>query len=56
MISLALIIPTERTNNPFEVTMQSGQRQYETESEPVTRHLARAKRANPRIVYSSRQT
>lgn len=23
-----------------EVTMQSGQRQYETEGEPVTRHLA----------------
>jgi len=27
-----------------EVTMQSGQRQYETEGEPVTRHLAKVKR------------
>ncbi|MGA7722980.1 MAG: AlwI family type II restriction endonuclease [Ignavibacteriaceae bacterium] len=35
----------------IEVTMQSGQRQYETEGEPVTRHLARYKRETNRPAY-----
>ena len=34
-----------------EVTMQSGQRQYETEGEPVTRHLAKVKRETNRPAY-----
>ena len=34
-----------------EVTMQSGQRQYETEGEPVTRHLAKYKRETERPTY-----
>lgn len=34
-----------------EVTMQSGQRQYEAEGEPVTRHLAKYKRETERTVY-----
>jgi hypothetical protein len=34
-----------------EVTMQSGQRQYETEGEPVTRHLAKAKRDTNKQAY-----
>lgn len=34
-----------------EVTMQSGQRQYETESEPVTRHLAKYKRETEKPAY-----
>ncbi len=34
-----------------EVTMQSGQRQYETEGEPVTRHLAKYKRETERPAY-----
>ncbi len=34
-----------------EVTMQSGQRQYETEGEPVTRHLARLKRETNKPAY-----
>ena len=34
-----------------EVTMQSGQRQYETEGEPVTRHLARVKRETNKSEY-----
>jgi hypothetical protein len=34
-----------------EVTMQSGQRQYETEGEPVTRHLAKYKRENKKPAY-----
>ncbi len=39
-----------------EVTLQSGQRQYDTESEPVTRHIGRFQRQeqqkpNPRAVY-----
>jgi hypothetical protein len=34
-----------------EVTMQSGQRQYETEGEPVTRHLAKYKRENEKPAY-----
>jgi hypothetical protein len=34
-----------------EVTMQSGQRQYETEGEPVTRHLARYKREVEKPAY-----
>ncbi len=34
-----------------EVTMQSGQRQYETESEPVTRHLAKVKRETNKPAY-----
>lgn len=34
-----------------EVTMQSGQRQYETESEPVTRHLAKYKREIDKPAY-----
>ena len=34
-----------------EVTMQSGQRQYETESEPVTRHLAKLKRETNKPAY-----
>lgn len=34
-----------------EVTMQSGQRQYETEGEPVTRHLAKVKRATNKPAY-----
>lgn len=34
-----------------EVTMQGGQRQYETEGEPVTRHLAKVKRATNKPVY-----
>ncbi len=34
-----------------EVTMQSGQRQYETEGEPVTRHLAKYKRETNKPTY-----
>lgn len=34
-----------------EVTMQSGQRQYETESEPITRHLAKYKRETAKPAY-----
>lgn len=34
-----------------EVTMQRGQRQYETESEPVTRHLAKMKREYKKPAY-----
>ena len=34
-----------------EVTMQSGQRQYETEGEPVTRHLAKLKRETSKPAY-----
>lgn len=34
-----------------EVTMQSGQRQYETEGEPVTRHLAKMKRETNKKAY-----
>lgn len=34
-----------------EVTMQSGQRQYETEGEPVTRHLAKYKRETEKPAY-----
>lgn len=34
-----------------EVTMQSGQRQYETEGEPVARHLARVKRETDKQAY-----
>lgn len=34
-----------------EVTMQSGQRQYETESEPVTRHLAKVKKETSKPAY-----
>jgi hypothetical protein len=34
-----------------EVTMQSGQKQYETEGEPVTRHLAKYKRETERPAY-----
>ncbi|MDP2336149.1 MAG: AlwI family type II restriction endonuclease [Bacteroidota bacterium] len=34
-----------------EVTMQGGQRQYETESEPVTRHLAKVKRETNKPAY-----
>lgn len=34
-----------------EVTMQSGQRQYETEGEPVTRHLAKYKREAEKPAY-----
>lgn len=34
-----------------EVTMQSGQRQYETEGEPVTRHLAKYKRETEKPTY-----
>lgn len=34
-----------------EVTMQGGQRQYETESEPVTRHLAKVKRETNKPSY-----
>ena len=34
-----------------EVTMQSGQRQYETEGEPVSRHLAKYKRETERPAY-----
>ncbi|MBF6652940.1 AlwI family type II restriction endonuclease [Flavobacterium columnare] len=34
-----------------EVTMQSGQRQYETEGEPVTRHLAKVKRETTKPAY-----
>lgn len=34
-----------------EVTMQGGQRQYETEGEPVTRHLAKYKRETERPAY-----
>lgn len=35
-----------------EVTMQSGQRQYETEGEPVARHLAKLKRETNKPAYS----
>jgi hypothetical protein len=35
----------------FEVTMQGGQRQYETEGEPVTRHLAKVKRETNKPAY-----
>jgi hypothetical protein len=35
-----------------EVTMQSGQRQYETEGEPVARHLANVKRETNKPAYS----
>lgn len=34
-----------------EVTMQSGQRQYEAEGEPVARHLAKYKKATNREAY-----
>ena len=34
-----------------EVTMQSGQRQYETEGEPVTRHLAKIKKETNKPAY-----
>lgn len=34
-----------------EVTMQSGQRQYETEGEPVSRHLAKLKRETGKEAY-----
>lgn len=34
-----------------EVTMQSGQRQYETEGEPITRHLAKLKRETAKPAY-----
>ncbi|MCC7437408.1 MAG: AlwI family type II restriction endonuclease [Armatimonadetes bacterium] len=34
-----------------EVTMQGGQRQYETEGEPVTRHLAKYKRETNKPAY-----
>lgn len=34
-----------------EVTMQRGQRQYETEGEPVTRHLAKLKRETKKPAY-----
>lgn len=34
-----------------EVTMQSGQRQYETEGEPVTRHLAKVKKETDKPAY-----
>lgn len=34
-----------------EVTMQGGQRQYEMEGEPVSRHLAKIKKANGRPAY-----
>jgi len=34
-----------------EVTMQKGQRQYETESEPVVRHLAITKRETGKPAY-----
>ncbi|TAE33258.1 MAG: AlwI family type II restriction endonuclease [Candidatus Kapaibacterium sp.] len=34
-----------------EVTMQSGQRQYEMEGEPVTRHLAKMKRETNKPAY-----
>jgi len=34
-----------------EVTMQGGQRQYETEGEPVTRHLAKYKRESEKPAY-----
>lgn len=34
-----------------EVTMQSGQRQYETESEPVARHLAKYKKEKEKPTY-----
>lgn len=34
-----------------EVTMQSGQRQYEAEGEPVTRHLAKVKRETEKPTY-----
>ena len=34
-----------------EVTMQGGQKQYETEGEPVTRHLAKVKRETNKPAY-----
>jgi hypothetical protein len=34
-----------------EVTMQTGQRQYETEGEPVTRHLAKLKKETGKQAY-----
>ncbi|MFW5721404.1 MAG: AlwI family type II restriction endonuclease, partial [Bacteroidota bacterium] len=34
-----------------EVTMQSGKRQYETEGEPVTRHLAKIKKETDKPAY-----
>ena len=34
-----------------EVTMQGGKRQYETEGEPVTRHLAKIKRETSKPAY-----
>jgi hypothetical protein len=34
-----------------EVTMQTGQRQYETEGEPVTRHLAKLKKETGKPSY-----
>jgi hypothetical protein len=34
-----------------EVTMQSGQKQYETEGEPVTRHLAKVKKETNKPAY-----
>ncbi len=38
-------------NLTVEVTMQSGQRQYETEGEPVARHLAKIKREVNKPTY-----
>lgn len=34
-----------------EVTMQSGQKQYETEGEPVSRHLAKLKKTTGKDAY-----
>lgn len=34
-----------------EVTMQSGQRQYEMEGEPVSRHLAKVKKEKGKMAY-----
>ncbi len=34
-----------------EVTMQGGQRQYETEGEPITRHLAKVKKETEKPAY-----
>ncbi|MBN2894148.1 MAG: AlwI family type II restriction endonuclease [Bacteroidales bacterium] len=38
-------------NLTVEVTMQSGQRQYETEGESVTRHLAKVKKGSDKPAY-----
>jgi hypothetical protein len=51
VIWLTLFAIMETLDLTVEVTMQSGQRQYETEGEPVTRHLAKYKRETEKPAY-----